>query len=70
MAKSLELKDIQSWDLKMIDSKVDELRRELFKLRMKRGVANVEKPHLVGLWKKDIARLLTVKNNKKRDEKK
>lgn len=61
----LKMSDIQSWDEKMILSKVSELRTELFNQRMQKATTGLEKPHRVKVAKKDIARLLTVLNSKK-----
>ncbi|MBT3235046.1 MAG: 50S ribosomal protein L29 [Bdellovibrionales bacterium] len=58
----LKLSEIKEWDAKLIESKVDDLRNELFRVRMLKKTSGVEKPHQIKDLKKDIARLLTVKN--------
>ncbi len=61
MVKVSEIKD---WDDSTLDSKVQELRSELFKMKMQGAVSSYEKPHMLKNIKKDIARLLTVKKMK------
>ena len=58
----MKMEEIKKLDSKMIDSKVSELRRELFEMRMQQVSAGIEKPHRKKEIKKDIARLLTVRN--------
>ncbi len=60
----LKMEEIKKFDDKMIDSKVFELKRELFEIKMQKAAAGIEKPHRIKEIKKDIARLLTVKNAK------
>jgi len=60
----MKFADVKALDEKQLDSKVSELRRELFELRMQKSTAGVEKPHRFREIKKDIARLLTAKGNK------
>ncbi len=62
----LKMSEISEWDNKLIDSKISELRMELFNFRMSKASAGLEKPHLIKNVKKDIARLLTVKTSKKK----
>ena len=69
MSDVLKYSDVKSWDGKAIDAKVAELRKEIFKIRMQKKFSGVEKPHLLKIKKKNIARLLTAKNsNKKRGQ--
>jgi large subunit ribosomal protein L29 len=42
----------------------DELRLDLFKMKMQKTTSGVEKPHLMKVAKKNIARLLTVKTSR------
>lgn len=58
----LKMEDIKKLDSKMIDAKVSECRKELFDIKMQKAAAGVEKPHRIKELKKDIARLLTVRN--------
>jgi large subunit ribosomal protein L29 len=41
------------------------LKEELFKLNLQRYGGRVEKPHMFSLLKRDIARILTILNEKK-----
>ncbi len=47
-----------------LSAKERELRQELFNLRMQSRVGQVEKPSRIRDLKKDIARVLTVRNSK------
>jgi large subunit ribosomal protein L29 len=60
----MKMEDIKKLDVKMIDAKVGELRKELFEMRMQKASAGIEKPHRKKEIKRDIARLLTAKNVK------
>ena len=62
--KALDKTQMKSFDEKTIKEKIAERREMLFKLRMQRGTKMLEKPHLVKVIKKDMARLLTLKNQK------
>jgi large subunit ribosomal protein L29 len=59
----LKISEIKEWDAKLIKSKVEDLRTELFNIRMLKSTSGVEKPHHIKDLKKDIARLLTVLNS-------
>ncbi len=63
--KKLEMKDVEKLDANGIDAKVEELRKNLFDIRMQKAAAGIEKPHQIKLAKKNIARLLTAKNAKR-----
>jgi large subunit ribosomal protein L29 len=61
----LELSEIKDWSDSQIENKVSELRKELFTYKMQKTTTGLEKTHLLKDLKKDIARLLTVKNKKR-----
>ena len=65
----LKMNEIGKWDDVLIDNKVNELRKQLFDFRMQKGTSGIEKPHVIKVAKKNIARLLTVKNSKTKGEK-
>lgn len=65
MADTLNYNDVKGWEVKQVDSKITELRKEMFSLRMQKVAAGIEKPHRLKSIKKDIARLMTAKNAKK-----
>lgn len=61
----IKFEEMKAWDAKAIDAKVSELRSQLFNIKMQKAATGaVEKPHTIGVIKKDIARLLTAKNAK------
>lgn len=67
--QKLEWKEIKDWDAKTIDTKVGEVRRQLFEMRMQKTAAGYDKPHHFKVGKINIARLLTAKNQKAKGEK-
>lgn len=60
----LKMSDLNSLDALALDSKVKELKRELFEQKFSKHTSGVEKPHLLKQLKKDIARCLTAKTLK------
>ena len=61
----LKVSEIAAMDEKAILGKVDELRKEIFTFRMDKKTSGLEKPHKLKIAKRDVARLLTVLNQKK-----
>ena len=61
--KTAELRDL---DIEALAKKLGENREELFKLRFQHATAQLEKTHRLRQVRKDIARILTVQNEKKR----
>ena len=61
--KSTELRDL---DIEALAKKLGENREELFKLRFQHATAQLEKTHRLRQVRKNIARILTVQNEKKR----
>jgi large subunit ribosomal protein L29 len=57
--------DFRSLTKEELISKEKTLRDELFKLNQQRYAGRVEKPHMFGIIKKDIARIQTILNEKK-----
>lgn len=55
--KTTEIRKMTTED---INKKIEELKNELFDLRMKQATAQIEKPHKIDADRKDIARLKTV----------
>lgn len=47
------------------NARIDELKKELFTLRFKAALGQIEQPHKVKAIKKEIARILTAENAKK-----
>lgn len=55
--KTSEIRNMSTED---IMKKIDELKNELFDLRMKQATASLEKPHKINQARKDIAKMKTV----------
>lgn len=60
--KTQELRDLDKQDLL---NKCNSLKKELYELNYQRKMGRVEKPHQFKRIKKDIARILTILNEKK-----
>ena len=60
---SKEIRDLSPAE---ITTKIKEKRDELLQLRLRRQTGQVEKTHLLRVLRKDIARLLTILNEKQR----
>ena len=61
--KTAELRDL---NVEALGKKLGESREELFKLRFQHATAQLEKTHRLREVRKDIARIMTVQNEKKR----
>lgn len=60
----LKMSEIKKLDSSAIQQKINELRKELFDLKLQKNTTSLEKPHLLTSLKKDVAKLLTVLNTK------
>ena len=58
-------KEIRESTVAEIENKLREMREALVQLRIKKHTGQVEKPHLLRTYRKDIARLETILNQKK-----
>ena len=58
-------KEIRDLSPDEITTKLREIRAELLQLRLKKQTGQVEKPHMIRVLRKDIARLETILNQKK-----
>lgn len=58
-------KEIRELSLGEIETKLREIREQLVQLRLKKSTGQVEKPHLLREYRKDVARLETILNQKK-----
>lgn len=58
-------KEIRELSIGEIETKLREIREQLLQLRLKKHTGQVEKPHLLCVYRKDIARLETVLTAKK-----
>lgn len=61
----LKMSEIVKLDNVAILSKVAELRKEIFDMKLQKVTTSIEKPHLLKQNKKNIAKLLTALNSKK-----
>ena len=59
--KATEMKKMSDAEL---DAKLKELKTELFNLRFQHAINQLDNPHRIGEVKKDIARVMTVLNEK------
>ncbi len=59
---SKEIRDLAPSELTL---KLRETREQLLQLRLRKNTGQVEKPHLLRAYRKDIARLLTALASKK-----
>jgi len=59
---SKEIRDLSAGE---IETKLRDIREQLVQLRLKKSTGQVEKPHLLRAYRKDIARLETILNQKK-----
>jgi large subunit ribosomal protein L29 len=58
-----EIRELSSME---IETKLRETREQLLQLRLRKQTGQVDKPHLLHLYRKDIARLETILSAKKR----
>jgi large subunit ribosomal protein L29 len=56
----MQVKDLRSLDVGELRRKEGDLREELCRLRMRRGVSQLENPMKVRATRRDLARVLTV----------
>ena len=59
--KTTEIREMSSQDL---EKKLKELKEELFNLRFQHAINQLDNPHKIADVKKDIARVMTVLNEK------
>ena len=65
----MKAKELRELSAEQLDSKLKELRHELFNLRFQHAVNQLDNPHKIADVKKDIARVMTVLQEKKNAEK-
>lgn len=68
MADIIKYADIKDWDVKTIDAKVDELRKEMFNIRMQSRTTGEAPSHRPSNIRKSVARLLTAKREQERKQ--
>ena len=62
----IKVSEINEWDEKTIQAKVEDLRKKYFELRMAKKTTGIEKPHMLKDLRSDIARCLTVLSSKQK----
>ena len=60
----MKTSDIRKMSADEINSKIAEIKNELFELRMKQATGSLDKPHKINALRKDVARLKTVLSEK------
>lgn len=61
----MKIKDIREKDEAKIQEEIGELRKQLFTLRTQGATQNIENPSQLGKNRRDIARMLTVLNERR-----
>ena len=61
----MKTKEIRELSQTEIESKLRDTRDQLLQLRLRKQTGQIEKPHLLHLYRKDIARLETIIHAKK-----
>ena len=60
MMKAKEIKDIRGLSVEDLDKKLNELKKDLFMLRMQHATNQLDNPLRIAAVKKDIARIKTI----------
>ena len=60
----MKIADIKNMTVEELNNKLVELKKELFNLRFQHAVNQLENPHKITEVKRDIARVMTVLNEK------
>ena len=63
----MKTSEIRKMTADEINSKIAEIKNELFELRMKQATGSLDKPHKINTLRKDVARLKTVLTEKMND---
>jgi large subunit ribosomal protein L29 len=61
--KLLTSKEIQSLDDKQIENEILNIKKTLFDFRIKQATRQPIKPHLFKLYRRQLAKILTMKSN-------
>ncbi|MFP3206173.1 MAG: 50S ribosomal protein L29 [Hydrogenobaculum sp.] len=64
----MKAKDLRQLSIQELEAKLKELKTELFKLRITKKIEGLKEPSKIRNIKRDIARILTVINEKKRGQ--
>ena len=60
MMKAKEIKDIRALSVEKLEEKLQDLKKDLFMLRMQHATNQLENPMQIAAVKKDIARIKTI----------
>ena len=60
MMKAKEIKEIRSLSVEKLEEKLQELKKDLFMLRMQHATNQLDNPVQIAAVKKDIARIKTI----------
>ncbi len=60
MMKAKEIKEIRALSIEKLEEKLQELKKDLFMLRMQHATNQLENPMQIANVKKDIARIKTI----------
>ena len=60
MMKAKEIKDIRALSVEKLEEKLQELKKDLFMLRMQHATNQLDNPMQIAAVKKDIARIKTI----------
>jgi large subunit ribosomal protein L29 len=62
----MNTKEIRELSANEIETKLREVRQELLQMRLRKQTGQIEKPHQIRAFRKDIARLETILHAKKK----
>ena len=60
MMKAKEIKDVRALSVEKLEEKLQELKKDLFMLRMQHATNQLDNPMQIAAVKKDIARVKTI----------
>jgi len=60
MMKAKEIKEIRGWSVEDLNEKLQDLKKDLFMLRMQHATNQLDNPLRIAAVKKDIARIKTI----------
>lgn len=64
----MKAEELRSMSVDALEAKLKELKAELFNLRFQHAINQLDNPHKIGDVKHDIARVLTVLREMKKEE--
>ena len=67
MMKAKEIKEVRSLSVEKLEEKLQELKKDLFMLRMQHATNQLENPMQIAAVKKDIARIKTIIREKEQN---